>query len=196
MPKAIEGAHEAILKAASRLLASEGYANLNMRAIAAESGVATGTVYNYYGAKDELVFALMKEDWKATLARLDKVIAEAAAPGAQSAQVTAGGAASKSTRLRLIFDILHGFTSKYASVWRLMATEPVEDKSPSLREYETGVYIREIVDRIRSVLADGTENQEDNALLPPLLARIFSVFAMDREPNYASLDFLLERLLR
>jgi len=201
MPKAIKGAHEAILAATGRLLASEGYANLNMRAIAAESGVATGTIYNYYRAKDELVFALMKDDWRETLDRMDAVVGESAEQGAQSPQGVASGEASKSARLRrlrVMFDILHGFTSKHAPVWRIMAVVPPEEKSPALKGYDTSIFVEEIIGRIRAVIGGGEAeyaDNEENALLPALIARIFSVFSMDAQPDYAGLHLLLMKLL-
>lgn len=46
---------------------SEGIDAVNIRAIAQRAGVATGTVYNYFSNKDEILLALTEEYWKQTL---------------------------------------------------------------------------------------------------------------------------------
>jgi AcrR family transcriptional regulator len=179
MPKAIEGAHDAILAAARRLLALDGYEKLNMRAIATESAIGTGTIYNYYRAKDEIVFALMKGDWQLALSQMDE--APIGEPG-------------RKQRLLAIFDRLHEFSSKYAMVWRLMAVAPAEGKSPSLKNYSTSIFVAEIALRIKSLL-EGYGETRDAAGLADLIAKVFSLFSMERAPDYAALDLLLERLL-
>ena len=55
---------EALLRAAVRIAQRDGLSRLNIRAAAAESGVAVGTVYNYYPAKADLVMAVVEDFWK------------------------------------------------------------------------------------------------------------------------------------
>ena len=179
MPKAIEGAHDAILAAARRLLAKVGYDKLNMRAIATESGIGTGTVYNYYRAKDEIVFALMKGDWQDALRSMDSALA---------------GSPGRAKRLRAIFDRLHEFSSKYAMVWRLMAVAPAEGKSPSIKNYSTATFVAEITVRIKALLEENAETK-DAAGLADLIAKVFSLFSMERTPDHAAIDLMLNRLL-
>ena len=51
MPKIIEGAREKILTNAKRRLFEKGYLHLSLREVAKESGIATGTIYNYFANK-------------------------------------------------------------------------------------------------------------------------------------------------
>ena len=190
MPKAIEGAHEAILAAAGHLLAAEGYDRLNIRAIAAESGLATGTIYNYYRAKDEIVFALMMKDWETTIGRLDSLV------GSAEAQ-SAGGKAA--TLLWAFFETMHGFISKYTPVWRLMALVPHEKKSPQLRNYRTEDFVGSLEERVTKILTAQAGEGSSPEEIPPmasLITRVFSVFVMDTEPDRASMELLLRKLLR
>ena len=46
---------------------TEGIDAINIRFIAKKAGVATGTVYNYFSSKDEILLALTEEYWKQTL---------------------------------------------------------------------------------------------------------------------------------
>ncbi|OLF15529.1 TetR/AcrR family transcriptional regulator [Actinophytocola xanthii] len=48
-----------ILRAASNLLESSGYAGLTMRAVAEGAGVSAGTVYQYFDGKEDVFLALM-----------------------------------------------------------------------------------------------------------------------------------------
>src|SRR5262245_43254562 len=50
----------AILEAARKVFAKEGFNDATVDDIAAEAGVAKGTVYLYYGSKREIYFAALK----------------------------------------------------------------------------------------------------------------------------------------
>ena len=78
----------AILKAARSIFASQGYAGLAMRSVAAEVGVNLSTVQHNYPSKDALLEALLLQtlqDYQATVDRL----AEMDAGGSRLAQFEA-----------------------------------------------------------------------------------------------------------
>jgi AcrR family transcriptional regulator len=52
---------QAIVEAAARLFAQEGYTGCEMERVAAEAGIAKGTLYLYFPGKQELFFACV--DW-------------------------------------------------------------------------------------------------------------------------------------
>lgn len=74
MPKIIDGAREKILENAKKRLFENGYQHLSLREVAKESGIATGTIYNYFANKDYLIASIMLEDWEITLKKIDQVI--------------------------------------------------------------------------------------------------------------------------
>jgi AcrR family transcriptional regulator len=194
MPKAIAGAHDGILEAARRLLASEGYERLTMRAIAAGSGLATGTLYRYYRAKDEIVYALMQDDWRLTDGALEEIASRAAARRPL-------GRAETAALLEGFFASLHGFSSKYAGVWRLMALTPEEEKSPSVRAYRTEDYVGRLQTLMRSVIEAGAAETadaakpDDLALKAAVLTRIFSIYALEKEGDFQAIDLICRKLL-
>jgi len=51
----------AILEATRELLSKHGYDGTTVRDVAAQAGVAKGTLYNIYGGKDELIFAAVND---------------------------------------------------------------------------------------------------------------------------------------
>lgn len=184
MPKVIGNAHGAILDAARRLLAEQGYEHLGMRAIAARSGLATGTLYNYYRAKDEIVYALMLEDWEATLARMDAAVDGA---GGEPSRTRSAGS------LLPMFQALRDFFATYHAVWSAMAATPREEKSEVVRGYRSDHFRRQFEDRIRKVLPPGG-NPEDVDFLAGFLARVLSAYALERDVDLGRLETLVLRL--
>ena len=57
----IESRRQRILEAARSLIAGGGMQSLSMRKLAAESGLAVATLYNLYGSRDEILFALIQD---------------------------------------------------------------------------------------------------------------------------------------
>lgn len=78
MPKIIEGAREKILENARRRLFENGYQHLSLREVAKESGIATGTIYNYFANKDYLIANIMLGDWENISREMDESIKTAA----------------------------------------------------------------------------------------------------------------------
>lgn len=55
---------EELLATAKEIAAREGIGSLNIRRLASESGIAIGTVYNYYPAKGDLIGAVIEDFWR------------------------------------------------------------------------------------------------------------------------------------
>lgn len=196
MPKAIEGARGAILAAARRLLESGGYDTLAMRSIAAESGMASGTIYHYFHAKDEIAWALMSEDWLEAIRLMDARI-EAA-----TLVATPAGASDSGWRADLLLDlfrILRAYTTRYAGIWRAMALLPAAERSPVVREYDRSAFMRELASRMdRAIGAAESVHAEATpaGAVGMFIARAFSLYAMDAEPDEETLRAVALRLVR
>lgn len=63
-----------LLNNARMIVDTCGVEKLNIRFIAEKSGVAVGTVYNYFSNKEELLLALTKEYWKEILFEMESAI--------------------------------------------------------------------------------------------------------------------------
>lgn len=55
---------DSLLDAAERIVSEEGFEALSIRRLAAECGVAVGTVYNYFSSKSELVVGVIEHFWR------------------------------------------------------------------------------------------------------------------------------------
>ena len=60
---------ELLLETAKEIAYREGISKLSIRRVAADSGIAIGTVYNYYPAKSDLVLAVMEDFWRSVFHR-------------------------------------------------------------------------------------------------------------------------------
>lgn len=80
---------EAILQAARKIFARDGLEGATLRAIAAEAGIAVGTVYLHYPAKESLYAEMLA----GSLADLQKHLRDAVAKAAADGQLMAGALA-------------------------------------------------------------------------------------------------------
>lgn len=62
---------EHILSTAKDIATKEGIDKLNVRRVAKESGVAIGTIYNYYPSKGDIVTAVIEDFWKNAFAGIN-----------------------------------------------------------------------------------------------------------------------------
>lgn len=73
MPKIIDISKEKILNITNNILKSQGYKKLSVRKVAAESGIAVGTLYLYFSSKDDLVAQAIIVDWLDILAKMNQI---------------------------------------------------------------------------------------------------------------------------
>lgn len=71
MPKIISNVDITIKDCAMELFSELSYTNVDMRMISKKSGVAVGTLYNYYKNKKQLYLAILKESWESTFEKFD-----------------------------------------------------------------------------------------------------------------------------
>jgi AcrR family transcriptional regulator len=81
----LDAQRSAIVEAAAALLAEQGYAGCSMTAVAARAGVASGTVYNHFTGKVELV----GEVFRSIVSHEVDVVRDAAAIGSAAESTAA-----------------------------------------------------------------------------------------------------------
>ena len=73
MPKRLDNPKEAILKEAKKILVHDGIQALNIRDIAKRCNIGTGTFYNYFATKNDLVLAVFRQDWQLVNELIDQL---------------------------------------------------------------------------------------------------------------------------
>ena len=63
MPKIIKNPEDRILQAARKRLLDKELSSFSLREVAADCGIAVGTIYNYFKDKESLMAAVMVQDW-------------------------------------------------------------------------------------------------------------------------------------
>jgi AcrR family transcriptional regulator len=71
---------DAILEAASRVLAREGAEAFTTARVAEEAGVSVGSLYQYFPNKEALLFRLQADEWKETSSLFEEILADARLP--------------------------------------------------------------------------------------------------------------------
>lgn len=127
-----------IVEAAQTLIARGGYREAGVAAVAAEAGVATGTVYRHFPSKAELFAEVFR---RASQREVDAVTAAAEAIEADGAHARLAAAVETFVRRALAGRRL---------AWALLA-EPVD---PAV-EAERLIFRRAYAERFADVLADG-----------------------------------------
>lgn len=188
MPRAIAHAKTDILAAARELMAERGYAKLAMREVAAACGLATGTLYNYYKAKDAIVYELMLADWAAFLAALDARIAAARDDGD-------GRPSDPKPLLRFAFEALRVYFGTYKDVWTQMAAAPDEGKSDVVRAYQPGPFVRDLAARLGGALSPPGPGSLDREIALDVIVHLFSTYASLPGYDFEFLEPAVERLL-
>ena len=76
MPKKLSDVKAGIIEEARREVFENGYDALTIRNVAKRCGIATGTIYNYFKNKDELVAAFILQDWKPRMKELTERVSD------------------------------------------------------------------------------------------------------------------------
>jgi TetR/AcrR family transcriptional regulator, fatty acid metabolism regulator protein len=139
---------ELILQIAEDMLFARGYYEVSMDDIAAEVGIARGTLYRHFASKEDLVFTLIKRDLFALLHDIEKV--QAAHTSVQE-QLEA--------TLRMIY---RNVTGKYVSLLD-SGTVPcfTQEKIAAVRATREALF-----ENIRRLLEAGKASGEFDSTLP------------------------------
>jgi len=186
------GRRRDILAAAAKLFRRDGFADTVIEAIAAEAEVATGTVYNYFESKGDLLIALVALDGEEVRAAGRKIIAS---PPKDPVQAV--------TKL-LTFYIDHALIHLTKELWRnAMANALSQPNSPFGLGYAE--LDRKLADQAGELVACLQERGQIDAALDPKTAgdvlfevvnSLFMVFVAREEMPVALLKKRLTRQVR
>jgi len=84
MPKKIKGVESRIMDSAKIIFRENGYVKSEIKQIASHSGVAVGTIYNYWPSKKKLFFDVSAEYWKFVFKKTDEIMKSGVNPRLKS----------------------------------------------------------------------------------------------------------------
>jgi AcrR family transcriptional regulator len=136
----------AILKAASLVIARDGFEGASVRAVAARANVGISSIYYYFNNKDELLYALQHHTFSTLLDTLEERLQDVTEPG---------------VRLQLVVDNHFEFFAHHMDELKVCVHEI---ESLSGRYYKDILAIRQkYYRRVRSVVAENTDTTRQDA---------------------------------
>lgn len=171
MPKILDSMREQLLTAARRQIESCGYAKTTIRSVAAECGIAVGTVYNYFPSKDMLIATFLSEDWLACIEAI-------AAHGSDDAK----------THLRRIYDALRGFSQRHNALFSDADAEKTYQRAFGTRH-------RQLRDQLAGLIQPMCGGDPDGAFRSEFIAESLLTWTMEGKP-FEDIYAIVKRLIK
>ena len=151
---------EAILEAAARVFASEGFDRASMAALAQDAGISKANIYHYYDSKDALLFDLLDSHLKELRDRL--------------AEVNLDGLAPAEKLLALCVEVLLAYQG--ADNAHRVQSAGMDHLPPDQRQILVG-YQRDMVKNLSSVIAENAPDvfERDPAKLRSVTMSVFGM---------------------
>ena len=174
MPKIIDNLRDTIISVGRDILLNEGYSEFSIRNLATRSGIATGTIYNYFESKVQIIANILIRDWNAMSADLEDKLPEVS---------------SVKEGVCMIYKAVEKFSSMYGGFFRAYSTgsSPIE----IVKDYH-----KIVIDNINSFLDILTEKFEikDDTKIRTLIAEVIVSSASYKIISYDNIEALIERL--
>jgi len=159
MPAPITDIRTKLIQCGRVMFNENGFTGFSMRRLAAECGVAVGTIYNYYKDKDALLSAILSEDW-------DNILDRMSAAAISSNSFPEG--------ILTLFHIYCEFIEKYSGIWLILSEGPSSIDKAHLRHIRS----REEIGGVVALLMDNQKQSELKPLLP-LISEVILAAAHD-----------------
>lgn len=168
MPKLIPEIRETLMKEVRKLLASGDYSKITIRSVSSSTGIAVGTVYNYFNSKDMLVASVISEDWNKCLSSFRETMEDDAA-----------------ARIEGIYGMLRCFIRENE---KLFSNEDAKKKFSSISP-KWHIMLRE---QIASLIRDVIKNDD---FLPSFISESLLAWVME-DVEYEKLRKIIFRLIQ
>lgn len=185
MPKVIKDVEETIFEAASKLFGKQGYKNTDMKQIAQKSGIAVGTLYNYYSNKKSLFLTVFKKSWEHTFLKLDKIIKEEGDP---------------LNKIKKLIRVIYLDVEKRGGMGSQLLQENIVSEEVVIKTIKEGIFyrldilIQEVEKEYNIEIEKSKKDRLINMLFIAVLAFI-SEFKGEKEDNFEFIDYFLDKIL-
>lgn len=178
MPKIFPNLQQTLLDKTALILREEGYSALSIRRIAAECHVATGTVYNYFKSKDEMVAGIMLVDWSKTVDEMKNSVTNVSMGREDPHQEFSNGIVGVTMSIR-------NFNNRYAATFGQF--EEAGGSMNIVQKYHH--LLRDQIDDILLKLIENTGPNDLRAVIPILSETILTVSQRDDIDNVMIREF-------
>lgn len=182
MPKIIENPKEVILYHAKSIIVGEGYDSLTMRYVSEKSGIAVGTIYNYFPTKKALTIQLMEDYWYDYLTVVEEIDRSEA---------------DLFLKLRQIYDKLVSFFETFMEVWLKNSNSEYDDESRSRKNN----FMEMLTKTLEDILVVSENKGRITLLLNPnetskFILLNFIMMAQMKQFEYDNFEKIIKKLLK
>jgi AcrR family transcriptional regulator len=179
MPKILpDNIKEEILSTTRRMVIENGYNKVSIRDIAKECGIATGTFYNYFRSKQEILSALLAGDWDRMQRYITSLTADSSLPP-----------------IRQLEEIFHSLKDMMRAVHQLWALGfPDDFMSESMNKMALiKRQLRTDMSKTIARIIHSHVEEEKESFLADFIARMFFSYAYEESSRFNDLRFVLEK---
>lgn len=183
LSRVIDNPRELILAKAKEIICSEGYSKLSMRTISKACNIATGTIYNYYPTKKDIVTEIMTDYWQEYY---------------DSAQKLSATSEAFYEKLNKIFIELRSFLKTFKDVWLKPEIYDYPDFIESSKEKQS-FYLEKLILLIEDMLLKEIGNDLNPNISSYELSKfiVMNFISLVQMPmlEYSSFELILKELL-
>lgn len=175
-----------ILSAAKDIAASQGVTKMDIRSVAKQSGIAIGTVYNYFPSKGDLLVAVIEDFWEGAFSNVD------------------WGSLTYNdfyNNLEMIYDLLYVYLHKFKENW-LDQLSLLKTQEKLIGKQKQNEYFKKIYSRIIALMDmdNGVKHYPWNDIVSKerIAEFIFEnmlIMLRKNEKNMSFLTMILKRIL-
>jgi AcrR family transcriptional regulator len=182
MPKMLpDNLKEEILTTTRRMVIEHGYNKVSIRDIARECGIATGTFYNYFRSKQEILSALLAGDWD----RMQRYIAT----------LPEDSNLSPVRQLEEIFNSLKVMMRAVHQLWALGFPDDFMSESMNKMAHIKRQLRADMASTI-TLIIHGHVDKAKELFLADFIARTFFSYAYEESSRFEDISFVLEILIK
>ncbi|WP_097025617.1 TetR/AcrR family transcriptional regulator [Clostridium peptidivorans] len=181
MPKIIKDVEKTIRNCAIELFVELSYINVDMRMISKKSGVAVGTLYNYYENKKQLYLCILKEGWENTFNKLDAI-----------SELTISSEEKLRNFIRMLYEDIEARNGLGKDLINTSAAELKDDKE--INNLKNGLILRveNLFKCINKVETLNKCSKIDTRLAESLLVSMLTMLEFHRNDKEDNINFLVE----
>lgn len=179
MPKVLSNVREDILKVTRDTLVKSGYSKISMREIAEKCGIGTGTLYNYFKSKQEIIAYILISDWDIMIRKISQ--------SNKSCETSL-------KKLEFIFTELKYFMNNTHNIWNENFFDELDTSELVKVTERKKLLMVQISDAISGAM-EGDESYKKDDLLCEILAGLFISFVNVSNVGFEDLRPYIIKLL-
>lgn len=180
MSKPITNIRHDILITTRKLIAESGYEKLNIRNIASRCGIATGTLYNYYKSKQEIVEEIVDNEWEVMSRRIEQGTKDSV---------------SLTDKMGIIYAELCVFMKDVHNVLIDNFLFLVNTDEFSKVRCQKKLYVDELSEKIQSIIEDCNEDKNIK-FLADVICKLFIAYSYQGNVEFKTLEPVILSILK